>query len=212
MQYHPVFVRGRSRHRIAYAQIARVRATFDERHVRNPHAVPLFAFWVAVCIVLVSTIAPDSRAGAANLAARGGNGVTQQFTVSSDWDHSVGRDSYGATEKPKPAVAPSAGVPDPGSAKEIAWGLLQRRGWGEAEYDCLVVLWAKESNWNVYAENKSSGAYGIPQALPGAKMASAGADWRTNPRTQIVWGLSYIQGRYGTPCGAWDHFLRKNWY
>ena len=58
----------------------------------------------------------------------------------------------------------------------------------------------------------SSGAYGIPQALPGSKMASAGSDWRTNPKTQIKWGLGYISGRYGDPCGAWSHFLRKNWY
>lgn len=212
MQYDPVFVRGTSRHRIAYAQIARVQATFDERHVRNPHAVPIFAFWVAVCIVLVSTIAPDSRADALTLTAPGTTGGAQQFTVSGDWAHTVSRDSYGATEKPKPAVAPSAGRPDPGTAKAIAWELLQSRGWGESEYDCLVVLWTKESNWNVYAENRSSGAYGIPQALPGSKMATAGEDWRTNPHTQIVWGLSYIGARYGTPCGAWDHFLRKNWY
>lgn len=207
-----MIVRGRARRKHAYAQLVRVTATFDERHVRNPHAIPVFAFWVAACIVLVSTIAPDSRAEAALTSEFGAKGITQQFTVEGDWDHTVGRDSYGATEKPKPAVAPFAGVPDPGTAKEIAWRLLQNRSWGQAEYDCLVALWTKESNWNVYAENRSSGAYGIPQALPGSKMATAGADWRTNPETQIVWGLAYIQGRYATPCGAWDHFLRKNWY
>ena len=85
-------------------------------------------------------------------------------------------------------------------------------GWSVSEYDCLVALWNRESHWNVYAENKTSGAYGIPQALPGDKMATVADDWRTNPATQITWGLGYIEGRYGTPCGAWDHSERKGWY
>jgi hypothetical protein len=77
---------------------------------------------------------------------------------------------------------------------------------------CLDRLWTKESGWNHKAENKSSGAYGIPQALPGNKMAAHGADWRTNPVPQIAWGLAYIKNRYQTPCGAWAHFQRTNWY
>jgi hypothetical protein len=77
---------------------------------------------------------------------------------------------------------------------------------------CLVNLWNKESGWNEKASNRGSGAYGIPQALPGSKMASVGADWRTNPVTQIKWGLGYIKGRYKTPCGAWSHFQSKGWY
>lgn len=80
------------------------------------------------------------------------------------------------------------------------------------QFECLTLLWNSESGWNHKAHNRSSGAYGIPQALPGNKMASAGADWRTNPQTQINWGLSYIAKRYGTPCDAWQHFLRKRWY
>jgi hypothetical protein len=73
-------------------------------------------------------------------------------------------------------------------------------------------LWYRESGWNPSAENPSSGAFGIPQALPGSKMASAGADWATNPATQIRWGLSYIQSVYGTPCGAWSHEESAGWY
>src|SRR5690606_24147463 len=108
-------------------------------------------------------------------------------------------------------------VPDvppvkPGTAKAIAKELAAKRGWGDDEFKCLVALWQKESGWRVNAHNKSSGAYGIPQALPGSQMAKFGDDWRTNPETQIKWGLSYISGRYSTPCGAWGHFLRKNWY
>ncbi len=85
-------------------------------------------------------------------------------------------------------------------------------GWGEDQFGCLVALWQKESGWNYQAYNASSGATGIPQALPGSKMATAGADWQTNPATQIAWGLGYIAGRYGTPCGAWGHSQSVGWY
>jgi uncharacterized protein YabE (DUF348 family) len=101
---------------------------------------------------------------------------------------------------------------DPGSAKAIARALAAERGWGDGEFTCLDKLWTKESNWRWNAENSSSGAYGIPQALPGSKMASAGDDWRTNPTTQITWGLGYIEGRYGTPCSAWNHSMSVGWY
>ena len=90
--------------------------------------------------------------------------------------------------------------------------MVHARGWGDDQYSCLYNLWQRESNWNVYAQNRSSGAYGIPQALPGSKMATAGADWQTNPVTQISWGLGYIAGRYGTPCGAWGHSQSVGWY
>ena len=111
------------------------------------------------------------------------------------------------------AAAPAAPINvDPGSAQGIARQLAAARGWGDDQFSCLVQLWNKESGWRVNAENRSSGAYGIPQALPGSKMGSVGADWRTNPATQITWGLGYIGGRYGTPCGAWSSFLGKGWY
>ncbi|MDO4241215.1 MAG: transglycosylase SLT domain-containing protein [Microbacteriaceae bacterium] len=104
--------------------------------------------------------------------------------------------------------APSAPAPSAGSAQAIA---LRYVGAGP-EFNCLVALWNKESNWNAHAMNASSGAYGIPQSLPGSKMASAGADWQTNPETQIRWGLGYIKGRYGSPCAAWGHSQRVGWY
>lgn len=86
-------------------------------------------------------------------------------------------------------------------------------GWGsEDQWAALEQLWTRESGWNYKAENPSSGAYGIPQSLPGSKMASAGKDWRTNPETQIKWGLGYIKGRYGGPKRAWAHFQQRNWY
>ena len=94
----------------------------------------------------------------------------------------------------------------------LAKVMLIDRGWGTSQYTCLVSLWNRESQWNYQASNPSSGAYGIPQALPGSKMASAGSDWRTNPVTQIRWGLDYIADRYGTPCGAWAHSQATGWY
>ena len=108
--------------------------------------------------------------------------------------------------------APAVGRPDPGSAQAFALEQVVSRGWEQSEFGCLVALWNKESGWNHVAMNRSSGAYGIPQALPGEKMASAGADWATNPETQIRWGLGYIEGRYGSPCAAWGHSQAKNWY
>ncbi len=119
-----------------------------------------------------------------------------------------------ATDKPVSAsntLAAVAATPDPGSAQAIALQLVTARGWGADQYNCLVSLWNKESGWRVNAYNPS-GAYGIPQALPGSKMATAGADWQTNPATQITWGLNYISGVYGTPCGAWGHSQSFNWY
>lgn len=96
--------------------------------------------------------------------------------------------------------------------KTIARAMLGQFGFGADQFGCLDSLWMKESGWNPSAQNASSGAYGIPQALPGSKMASAGADWATNPATQIEWGLGYIQDRYGSPCGAWAHSQSNGWY
>jgi len=108
--------------------------------------------------------------------------------------------------------APPFVTPDPGTAQAIAYEMVLARGWGDDQFGCLVALWNRESGWRVNAYNAGSGAYGIPQSLPGDKMASAGADWETNPATQISWGLGYIGGRYGSPCGAWEHSERVGWY
>jgi hypothetical protein len=90
--------------------------------------------------------------------------------------------------------------------------LAAEAGWTGSQWSCLDSLWTRESGWNPAARNRSSGAFGIPQALPGGKMASAGADWATNPETQIHWGLGYIRSVYGTPCGAWSHSQGYGWY
>ncbi len=105
-----------------------------------------------------------------------------------------------------------AAAPDPGTAKDIGYRMLPDFGYNQTtEWTCLLNLWDRESGWVYDAENPS-GAYGIPQSLPGDKMASAGADWETNPATQIKWGLGYIKSVYSTPCGAWDHEVNDGWY
>jgi hypothetical protein len=96
--------------------------------------------------------------------------------------------------------------------RDIARALLSEFGFSASQFGCLDSLWTKESNWRVNADNPSSSAYGIPQALPGSKMSSAGSDWATNPATQIRWGLGYIKDRYGSPCSAWAHSRARNWY
>jgi hypothetical protein len=102
-------------------------------------------------------------------------------------------------------------APDPGTARSIGFNMLASFGFATSQWGCLDDLWNQESDWVYNAEN-ASGAYGIPQALPGSKMASAGADWQTNPTTQIDGGLGYIKSTYGTPCGAWAHEEADGWY
>jgi hypothetical protein len=100
----------------------------------------------------------------------------------------------------------------PRSPRRIAEAMLASFHWSSRQFSCLDPLWAHESGWNVTAYNPGSGAYGIPQALPGSRMASAGPNWQTNAATQIRWGLKYIKGIYGSPCGAWGHEQATGWY
>jgi uncharacterized protein YabE (DUF348 family) len=113
----------------------------------------------------------------------------------------------GTKQRPVPQYTGS-----PNSAQSIAKAMMERDyGWGSDEFSCLVQMWNNESGWRTNAYNPS-GAYGIPQALPGSKMASAGSDWQTSAATQIKWGLQYIASRYGTPCGAWGFWQAHNYY
>ncbi len=129
--------------------------------------------------------------------------------------------SFKVIGKPKVAAVPQpaggapvvyAPPPNPGTAQAIAYKMMPSFGFNPAtQFGCLNDIWERESGWRYNAEN-ASGAYGIPQALPGSKMASAGPDWLTNPATQIKWGLGYIQSRYGTPCNAWAFWQGHGWY
>jgi hypothetical protein len=110
------------------------------------------------------------------------------------------------------ATLDSAAISQRQAAYHTAWRMIPRFGWGKRQWTPLQKLWNRESGWNKYAQNPYSGAYGIPQAVPGNKMASAGNHWRTNATTQIRWGLRYIKSRYGRPRVAWDHELAYGWY
>lgn len=117
------------------------------------------------------------------------------------------------TPTPAPVAQPQRLTP-PKTNREIGAELAATYGWTGQQFTCLERLWTGESNWNHLSYNRSSGATGIPQSLPGSKMASAGADYMTNPATQIKWGLSYISGRYGTPCSAYSQWQARSphWY
>ena len=113
----------------------------------------------------------------------------------------------------QPSQTATATVPAAsGSPQQIAEAMLGSFGWSASQFSCLDPLWAHESGWSVSAYNAGSGAFGIPQALPGSRMASAGPDWQTDAATQIRWGLAYIKGTYGSPCGAWAHEEATGWY
>jgi hypothetical protein len=110
------------------------------------------------------------------------------------------------------APAVSAPPPNPGTAQAIGYKLLPTFGFSaKTQYGCLDAVFSRESGWRYNAEN-ASGAYGIPQALPGSKMATFGSDWQTNPATQIKWGIWYMKSRYGSPCGAWSFWQAHGWY
>jgi len=123
-------------------------------------------------------------------------------------------------DRTPPSTGPTGGTagPVPASCQVYSGNratgctLMLQAGYGMDQAPCLINLWNRESGWNVSSTNKSSGAFGIPQAVPGTKMAAFGSDWRTNPVTQIKWGLSYIKGRYKSPCGAWSHSQSTGWY
>lgn len=142
--------------------------------------------------------------------------TTQTTTESTTTSSKVS--AKGKASRASRAVAPSRSRSPHkfGTVKYNQWYAFNymeyKYNWGKNQRASLRNLWNRESGWSQHAHNGSSGAHGIPQSLPGSKMASHGKNWRTNPETQIKWGLSYIKGRYGTPNGAWRAFQSKGWY
>ena len=163
---------------------------------------PLQAFRAHVALEQVQQIAAQARIAAARAAAERAAAARR----------AAANAAAARTAPATTSVSSSAAVPTSGSAQQVALTMLGSFGWSSSQFSCLVSLWGRESGWNMYASNPSSGAYGIPQALPGSKMASAGADWQSNAATQIRWGLGYIQSSYGSPCAAWDHSEADGWY
>lgn len=169
-------------------------------------AVALIVFGTAYTAGQLSTGAHTSNqlvAATPTVTATVTEYTTVTKTVTASVTRSVTKPSRSTSRKPISTRALGA--------QTIAKELLAKRGWS-GQWTCLNNLVNRESGWNIYAKNPSSGAYGIPQALPAGKMASAGADWRTNPRTQLSWMMGYIEDRYSTPCGAWAHSQRTGWY
>jgi len=140
-------------------------------------------------------------------------GAVQDIVQGKNPKHAVASNQFNVT---KPSASPTASsggsIPaNPSAYQQYAFSLFGQYGWGTDQEAPLISLWNQESTWKPDAENPS-GAYGIPQALPASKMASAGSDWRTNPQTQIRWGLGYIKSIYGNPANAWAHEQANNWY
>jgi hypothetical protein len=189
----------------------------------------LSAFAMLACVGIAFVTVSDPYAGATAapyyLAPVKANGDRlQRFAVQGGYVLvDVKRDRFSAIKpvvvsQPRVASGGSGGggggggyTTPVGTAQTFAAQLVAGQGWGASEFTCLVNLWNRESGWNTHAANPS-GAYGIPQALPGSKMSTFGADWQNDYRVQIRWGLSYIKGSYGSPCGAWGHSNSFNWY
>ena len=161
----------------------------------------------------VDRVAAEAAAAAAAEAARAQAEASAQAAAAAEAAAEAEAEAEAARDSAAPAAPQAAaGGNSPAEAKATARAMAASTyGWGESEFSCLVQLWTKESGWSYSAYN-SSGATGIPQALPGSKMATAGSDWATNATTQISWGLGYIQAGYGSPCGAWAHSESNNWY
>ncbi len=147
----------------------------QERHVRTPGSLSVFAAFACTALVAVSLASPHVPSQADVLAPTA-HLDGQKFAIDIDTVDAVTRDGFKVTKIVTAKPPPAAGIPDPGTAQAIAYEMVTARGWDSNEFDCLVALWNRESHWNVYSLNTSSGAYGIPQALPGDKMASVAAE------------------------------------
>jgi len=153
-------------------------------------------------------IAMTAASKTLSVAAKPASANLAQILAAQNSSTSTSTQTTGGT-----GVTTTAPPADPTAAEQTGKDLLASFGFDTAtQWPCLYDLWQRESGWNVYAENAASGAYGIPQSLPGDKMASAGSDWQTNPATQIKWGLGYIRDTYGTPCAAWQNEVNAGYY
>jgi hypothetical protein len=175
-------------------------------------------------VAVATAIASTSILAASGIAASASSGDEALDTLRSG-QRSGGTPDLGASVvrsalEPATRVTPTAtprratrSVERTGLApRELGRLMAVRRGWTGRQWTCLDKLWTRESNWQVRAQNGSSGAYGIPQSLPGRKMAMFGDNWRTSAGTQIKWGLWYIERSYGTPCDAWRHSRNHGYY
>ncbi|BCB79921.1 hypothetical protein GCM10022251_08870 [Phytohabitans flavus] len=158
-------------------------------------------------------IAAEKAAAAAKAEAERARKAAEAASRKKREEEQEKKEEEEAKAEPKPYTGPiPASCNEYSGNRKVGCAVMLNSGFGLDQFPCLDKLWTKESGWNHKARNPSSGAFGIPQSLPGSKMASAGSDWETNPATQIEWGLGYIKGRYGDPCGAWGHSQDVGWY
>ncbi len=211
-----------AKHRSTPSRSLRTHSAHRLRKAAVLAGVAVAATGLAVSTGLVAKSTPlDSGAAAALSSATPSKGLTQSEL--SDREERASRstdDRRPATDVVKARALSNASgaartrtedlsAADP---KSLAKALMPQYGMSSSEFGCLDNIWSQESGWNVHADNPSSSAYGIPQALPGSKMSSAGPNWADNPETQIRWGLGYIQGRYGSACAAWSYKQGAGWY
>ncbi|GAA4756030.1 hypothetical protein GCM10025783_31670 [Amnibacterium soli] len=175
---------------------------------RRRSVLSLLAVLVCAAIALVSVTDPYAGATAASFYRQpvlAKQRAVQRFAIDGGYVLvAVKRDRFTTEVVTDGSATPSGPVAPASTAQAYAAGLVASHGWAGSEFGCLVNLWNRESGWNAHAANPS-GAYGIPQALPGSKMGAAGGDWQNDYKVQIRWGVGYIAGRYGSPCGAWAH-------
>lgn len=208
------------KHRSAPVKRARPKVSPGMRNAALLSGVAVAATGVAISAGVAIGDGTNNPAIASNAAApvhkltEGELAERVQRASRSSGDRAAGVDASKVRALSDQSGVARAGEKDLSDAdpKSIAQALMPQFGFSSSQFGCLESLWTKESNWNPRADNPTSSAYGIPQALPGSKMSSAGADWQYNPETQIRWGLAYIAARYGNPKGAWAHSERRGWY
>jgi hypothetical protein len=185
----------------------------DDRPVLVPDVTPVDSSAATGSMFDAAQAAAQHAAAVAAASASAAAQKAQQAARRSRAAAAASRSESRTKPAPKPSVGP---IPKSCSAysgnRAIGCSLLLKAGFGLDQMPCLDKMWTRESNWRTEARNPSSGAGGIPQALPMSKMAAFGSDYRTNPATQIKWGLDYIEKRYSTPCGAWAFWQSHNWY
>jgi hypothetical protein len=189
-------------------QTARAKSAFSEERTEaialaNPSS-QLATVRPRLASMALNKLAQERRQEAARQAAKRAAAAARRAAELAA-QRAAQRAAQQAAQQQQASSPPAGPVTPSGNPQQIAMGMLGSFGWSSDQFGCLQSLWNRESGWNPAAENPTSGAFGIPQALPGDKMASAGADWQTNPATQIRWGLGYIQQVYGSPCAAWSH-------
>lgn len=210
-----------AKHRCAPSAPLHTRLRRRLRRVALLTGVAVVATGIAVSTGVLAKDAPLDGAAAALSASSPAQGMTQSELAEREErsSRSTGDRRPVADQTKVRALSTDSGTAvtktedlSTADPKALARALMPQYGISTSEFDCLDNIWSQESGWNVHADNPSSSAYGIPQALPGSKMSSAGPNWENNAETQVRWGLGYIKDRYGSACSAWSFKQGAGWY